>query len=415
VTDTAQRAVAQRRSRGRRAIAATLVTFTLLYGAWYSYAVFLVALLREFGWSRSLVAGAFSLFLLVHGSLGPAMGVAVRRVGPRRLILAGGILLGIGLLLTAEATAWWHLYLAFGVLTAVGVSLSGWVPSVVLVRGWFPDRVGTAIGLASMGVGLGITCMVPLAQLFIQAWGWRWAYRILAALTLGWVVPGTCWLVRDPPAGTDGEEPPAGAAPHASWTLAAAARTGRFWSLAGCLFTGTAVMQLFLVHQVAYLVDHGLASMAAATIGGLVGLGGTLGKVGWGALSDRIGRERTYSLAFGLTLAAIGLLVLAGRLPVSPLPYLYAIVMGLGYGVLSPLHPASASDLFGGPGYAVIFGTLYLFICFGGAGGAWIAGAIFDRTGGYAAALWLAVALALCSPALLWLAAPRRPNPPPAV
>jgi MFS family permease len=110
---------------------------------------------------------------------------------------------------------------------------------------------------------------------------------------------------------------------------------------------------------------------------------------------------------------AIGLLTLAGRLPAGPLPYVYAIVMGLGYGVISPLHPASASDLFGGAGYSVIFGTLYLFICFGGAAGAWMAGAVFDRTGDYAAALWLGVALAILSPILLWIAAPRRPNPAP--
>jgi MFS family permease len=394
-------------------IAATFVTLTLLYGAWYSYAVFLIALLQEFGWSRSLVAGAFSVFLLVHGCLGPVMGAAVRRVGPRRLILVGGGLLAAGLFLTAEVTAWWHLYLAFGLLTAVGVSLSGWVPSVVLVRGWFPDRVGTAIGIASMGVGMGITCMVPLAQFFIQEWGWRWSYRILAALILGWIIPGTFWLIQDPPPGIDEEKASAGTRPRPHWSLPAAARTGRFWILAGVLFTGTAVMQIFLVHQVAYLVDHGMAPMAAATIGGLVGLGGTLGKVGWGTLSDRIGRERTYSYAFGLTLAAIGLLTLAGRLPAGPLPYVYAIVMGLGYGVISPLHPASASDLFGGPGYSVIFGTLYLFICFGGAAGAWMAGAVFDRTGDYAAALWLGVALAILSPILLWIAAPRRPNPPP--
>ncbi|MFA5027591.1 MAG: MFS transporter, partial [Candidatus Methylomirabilota bacterium] len=185
-------------------------------------------------------------------------------------------------------------------------------------------------------------------------------------------------------------------------------------SLAGVLFTGTAVMQIFLVHQVAYLTDHGMAPIAAAAIGGVVGLGSTVGKAGWGVLSDRIGRERTYSAAFGLTLAAIGLLALAGQLPASPLPYVYAVVMGLGYGVLSPLHPASASDLFGGPGYSVIFGTLYLFICLGGAAGAWLAGVVFDQTGDYAAALWLGAVLAILSPLLLWHAAPRRPNPPPA-
>jgi len=113
----------------------TFVTLGLTYGVWYSYSVFLVALLREFGWSRSVLAGAFSVFVMVHGLSGPALGWLVERLGPRRVVMAGSALIGAGLLLAAETRAAWQLYLAFGVVTAVGVSSSGWVPSVVLVRG----------------------------------------------------------------------------------------------------------------------------------------------------------------------------------------------------------------------------------------------------------------------------------------
>ncbi|MBS1115907.1 MAG: permease of the major facilitator superfamily, partial [candidate division NC10 bacterium] len=70
-------------------VATTFVTLVVIYGIWYSYAVFLVALVRHFGWSRSLVAGAFSFFVLVHGALGPVVGWMARRFGPRRLFLAG--------------------------------------------------------------------------------------------------------------------------------------------------------------------------------------------------------------------------------------------------------------------------------------------------------------------------------------
>lgn len=123
----------------------------LMFGVWYGYSVFLVTLLREFGWSRSLVAGAFSTFVLVHGLLGPVIGWLVRRFGPRRLIMVGAILMASAIFLMAETTQWWHLYLAFGVLAAFAMSLSGWIPSVVLVGGWFPDRIGTAIGIMGSG------------------------------------------------------------------------------------------------------------------------------------------------------------------------------------------------------------------------------------------------------------------------
>jgi MFS family permease len=404
---------------GWRAVGTTFVTLGLVYGIWYSYAVFLVAFLREFGWSRSLVAGAFSVFVVLHGFMSPISGWVGGRVGPRRLILAGGCAIGCGLLLTAQTTAWWHLYLAFGVITAVGVGGSGWVASVVLVRGWFPERVGTALGVASAGIGVGIFGLVPLAHLLIDRFGWRWAYRIFATLIVGWILPAVFWLVRDPPPrekiafGT-------GAGGHrvtvdggASWTLASAVRDCHFWGLAAVFFLGNVSTQMLLVHQVAYLVDHGVPLAVAAAVGGFVGLVSIPGKMGLGFLSDRTNRELAYTLAFGCLVASLGVLVLAGRYPTSGLAYLYAALIALGYSATAPLTPAAASDLFSGPRFPTIFGCLHLGNSLGAATGAWVGGRIFDGTGSYAAALWLALVAAVSSATLLWFVAPRRPHPPP--
>ena len=405
-------------ARGRLIVAATFVTMVVVYGIWYSYSVFLVALVREFGWSRSLVAGAFSVFILIHGSLGPPIGWLARRFGPRRLFLAGAVVIGIGLALTAEARAWWHLYLAFSVVTAIGMSLAGWVPAVVLIQGWFPNRFGTAMGMASAGIGVGILGMTPLAQFLIDWWGWQWAFRVEALLAVGWLLPGTHWLIRDPPAfATSGPAPGRGRTAESGgmfWTLATAVHTWRFWGVAGFYFTGNFATQMLLIHQVAYLVDHGVPTMVAATVGGAVGLVSIGGKVGWGILSDRAGRELAGVLAFACVAAGIGTLVLAGRYPASLVPFVYAALIGLGYAVLSPVFPAVASDLFAGPGFSTIYGTLYAVICLGLAAGAWSAGKIFDVTGSYAMALWIAFAMAVLTPGLLWVVAPRRANPPPA-
>jgi MFS family permease len=406
--------------RGWIVVGTTFMTLAVLYGAWYSYSVFLVALLREFGWKRSLIAGAFSVFVLVHGLCGPGAGWLLRVAGPRRPILAGACVMGLGLCLTAQTTEWWHLYLAFGGITAVGMSLAGWIPAVVLIRGWFPDRVGTMIGIASAGIGVGIFGLVPLAQFFIDWVGWRWAYRILAALIVGWVIPATLGLVRDPPPVEATHPPsesrvsPVAASERPHWTLATASRSWRFWGLAGNSFTGNFVTQMLMIHQVVYLVDHRVPALVAAAVGGASGLVSIVGKIGWGWLSDRTNREMAYGLAFVCVALSIGALVLAGMYPTSFLLYLYAVLIGLGYGVMAPVPPAAASDLFGGPGFSTIFGTLYVVTCLGLAIGTWSAGEIFDRTGSYAAALWLALVMAMLSPALLWIVAPRRPNPPPA-
>ncbi len=159
------------------ALAVTVVTLALAYGVWYAYSVFLVALLREFGWSRSVLAGAFSVFTLVSGGAGPVLGALADRFGPRRLILIGGVLLAASLWADSFVTRAWHLYLAFGLMTAIGVATAGWTPAVVLVQRQWHARLGLALGIAGSGVGLGIFLVVPLCQGLIDAFGWRWAFR----------------------------------------------------------------------------------------------------------------------------------------------------------------------------------------------------------------------------------------------
>lgn len=399
--------------RGWIAVAVVFVNLAMVYGIWYSFSVFLVAFLRDFGWSRSTVAGAFSVFVIVHGVLGPLNGWLMGRVGARRIILVGGCVLGAGLLLMAESHAWWHLYLTFGGLAGIGVACAGWVPSVLVVRGWFPDRVGTALGVASAGIGIGIAGLVPVAQVLVDSFGWRWACRILGIVVAGWVVPATALILRNPPGAAPVRS--AGRAPGGDiyWTLRSAVRDWHFWGLALVFCSGNVATQMLLVHQVAFLVDHGVAPLVAATIGGMVGLVSIPGKIGWGILSDRTNREVAYSLAFACVIASILTLAQAGREPTSMLPYVYAVFIGLGYAATAPLTPAAASDLFGGPRFSVIFGTLHVSNAIGASSGSWIAGRIFDWTGSYAFALVLALGMAIVSASLLWVVAPRRPLAPP--
>jgi MFS family permease len=399
-----------------RVLVATFGTLGLAYGFWYAYSVFLVAFLREFGWSRSVVAGAFSLLVVVHGVSGPVLGWLVERLGPRAVIAGGGVVLAAGLLAGAHIASVWHLYVALGLLAALGISAAGWVPAVVLIRGWFPAHVGTAIGLASGGIGVGIFALVPLTQLLIESVGWRWALRVMAVVVVAWIIPATLLLVRDAPrppvaggAGAAVGDAPLTTRPH--WTVRTAVRTWRFWATGIVFFAGSAATQMLLVHQVAYLVDHGVSALVGATVVSVVGACSIAGKAGWGTLSDRIGREPTYSLAFGCVALSVGVLALAGAYPGTLLPYVYAVLIGVGYASTAPLTPAIASDLFGGPRFARIFGTLHFTNSLGGALGAWVAGRIFDGTGSYALALPIAAAMAVLAPTLLWFVAPRRPNP----
>ena len=276
-----------RRGAGR-VLVATFVTLGLTYGFWYAYSVFLVAFLREFGWSRSTLAGAFSLLVMMHGLSGPPLGWLVERFGPRAVIATGGVVLAASLWIGAHVTAVWHLYVTFGVLAALGVSAAGWVPSVVLIRGWFPAQVGTAIGMASAGIGVGIFALVPFTQMMIDWFGWRWALRVLGVLALAWIVPATLLLVRSAraeiaPAQRDATSPVrTTVARRAYWTPATVVRSWRFWGVGTVFFAGSFATQMLLVHQVAYLVDHGVSALVGATVVGIVGVASVIGKAGWG-------------------------------------------------------------------------------------------------------------------------------------
>src|SRR5262249_46924725 len=151
--------------------------------------------------------------------------------GPRLVFMAGGSVLALALLIDGAITRPLHLYLAFGLLTSLGVTASALVPAVVLIRGWFPRRFRTPLRLASGGIGVGIFAVVPFCQAMIDAFGWRWAFRLLGIVIAVWTIPAALTLVRDPPAPPTDVDAATAASP-ATPTLATALAFGSFWLLA---------------------------------------------------------------------------------------------------------------------------------------------------------------------------------------
>ena len=393
------------------ALAVTVVTLALAYGVWYAYSVFLVALLREFGWSRSVLAGAFSIFTLVSGGAGPVLGALADRFGPRRLILIGGVLLAGSLWADSLITRAWHLYLTFGLLTAVGVATAGWTPAVVMVQRQWKARLGLALGIAGSGVGLGIFLVVPLCQALIDGFGWRWAFRVLAVLCALWILPATYLAIRDAPplprvpVARSGDGHPA-TGEH-SLERALANRSFRLIGLA--VFLGSICSQTLHVHQAAFLVDHGLSAMTAASVISVVGAASILGKTGGGWISDYLSRELVYALGMIGMILGVGVLWLVALAPSAWLALGYAVLFGVGYSVTAFIVPAMMSDRFRGPHFGSIFGATQVASALGSALGAWLAGRIFDATGSYAIAFTLAAAAAAVAALSVWAGRMRGP------
>jgi MFS family permease len=192
------------------------------------------------------------------------------------------------------------------------------------------------------------------------------------------------------------------------WTLARAARTARFWWIAlgyfGILYAWYAVQ----VHQTKYLIEIGVAPMQAAWALGLVSLVGVPGQIIFGAVSDRIGREWVWAIGCLGFVICIALLI-ALQAGASPL-LLYAMILAqgfLGYSATAVLGPIVA-EIFEGPHFGAIFGTVMVAAIVGGAAGPWVTGLIHDASGDYIAAFWIALGFSVMSAIAIFIAAPRK-------
>lgn len=422
---------------GPMTVLVAFITLGVVYGVWFAYAVFLVALVDDMGWSRSLTAGAISVVSVVHGLSGPFIGRLIERFGASRVIALGGLLFTIGMALTSQVQTWWQLYFTFGVIAAAGIAMSGWVPFIVCVEGWYADNLGTALGLALAGVGFGILVGVPAINALVEALSWRHTFIFLAAIGPIWIIPAALFLLQAPPrhqshqprrrkadaskVSEDDEHSASARAEQSAtplyhdWVLRTALASPRFWLAGACFFTGACVAQILLIHQFAYMVDQGIAKTESSFIAGIIGISSIVGQLCWGRLSDRIGREFTYTFAAFFNIAAVAALVYLGSFLALWVAIVFAICVGLGYGANAPIYPATSRDLFASPFFPSIFGTLAISGSLGAALGALLGGFLFDLTGGYVVMLGVCAVLALISPVLLWMAAPRRPNPAPMI
>ena len=401
----------------------------MAYGLFFSFSVFLVPLVEEFGWSRGLTAGALSLSTVVQGLLAPVTGMLVDRVGPRRVVLGGVVLLGSAPLLNATVHAPWHLYLYTGVLGAIGLVGLGWVPMGVLLSQWFVERRGRAVGVAFSGMGVGVFVIGPLTQALVTAVGWRTASATLGAGALCLLLPLVWWGAREPDVGEPrGEGLGASGVssgrglPLSATTLRAsvvpsrggppvpapdpspryALRTRAFWALfLAYFFTPLAVFPVS-AHQVAFAIDLGIEPLVAATVFGLMGLMSSLGRPGFGLAADRFGGPLSATVSFACTACgALALLALETSARTTWLG-VYAILFGLGFGARGPIITAMASDLFGGRRFGAIYGVLNLGNGLGAALGPWFAGFVHDVTGSYRIAFVASVVFCVFGAGCFW-------------
>jgi MFS family permease len=359
-----------------------------------AFSVYYLALLENFSWSHSDAASIASVNFLVYALGAPFVGFAFDRFGPRVLMPLGGVLVGGGLLLSSFGNTLWQLYFSFGLITALGQGALGFVGHSALISYWFVRRRATAIGIATMGQGMGALIMIPLTQFLIDRIGWRSAFMVTAGLILVVVVPANALLQRRRPEDVgqlaDGDARPEHSmpqqrnpSPQRNWTLRAAVWSFPFWCITvGHLGLGTAIFMIN-THIVAHLVSLGLDTLIAAFVAGLIGFVRIGGTALWGLASDKLGRDRAYTVAIVVTLIGLGCLI---AIPFdSPVWFVYfgAVLYSIGHSAGTPIYGAVIADTFSGRRIGLIFGFLEVGFGLGSAFGAWFGGYLFDVTGSY--------------------------------
>jgi sugar phosphate permease len=331
-------------TRGSTRVTATAFSalFSVVGLALYGLPLYYDFMVREFGWSRTVVTSGNALSKLIVGPLfGFAAGWIVDRFGPRRLMMAGILMAGGALIGLGTISSLWMFY-AFYLLNALGYVCGGPLPNQVLLSNWFDRTRGRAMGVAYLGIGIG-GAMVPwLAHWLTDLFGWRTSLQALGVLVVVIALP-LVYLVRERPPLETAPRPEAVPAPAPS--LAGVLRSPAFYLLAiGSMCSIAAVggtnqhLKLFLS------LDRGYSQGDAARIISLVLTFSIAGRLVMGWLADRTSRKHVMLLVYMLVAGAIPILLAASS---TRAMYMFAAVFGLGLGGEYMIIPLVAAELFG--------------------------------------------------------------------
>jgi MFS family permease len=404
-------------------VAITIAGMMLVYGTRHSFAVFFPPVLDEFGWDRGATALMLSLNLLLYGSTAPIVGTLCDRWRPQRVMLLGITMLSAVTASCAFAQELWHFYLLFGILMPIASAFSGWPVLGPALANWFVRRRGLAMGIGQVGSGFSFTFGI-LIERVISAMDWRGAFFFVAGILLVLLLPLYLFFFRYHPRSKGvsayGADEAALTSPGdvgatvdrarrtADWTFGKAIRTRQLWLLftSHSLFWGIGCYMV-LAHQVKFALDMGYDSIFAASIFGLFGFFMALGQPCC-AISDKIGREITITLAIALCIGALVALISVKGTQQPWLLYVYAVCLGVGTGLYTPTMFAGAADIFHGRHYGAISGFLLTGMGLGGIIGPWLGGYIHDLSGSYTGAIIGSMISFAISGTAYWLAAPRK-------
>ena len=383
-----------------------------LYGIHFSFGVFFKSIESEFNLTRAATSAILSANMLLAGVFSFFAGWALDRYGPKVVVLLMGIFTGLSLVLTSQVNALWQIFMTYSLLLAMGTGPLYVVPMSAVSR-WFDKKRGLALGLSSLGIGLGTVIMAPFATYLITNFDWHTAYLIIGLIAWLIVIPLSRLLKKDPreigalPDGVKScrqevksKENSIQLIDSSLWLVF---RKRSFWILVSTWFLFASSVFLVFTHLVPHVTDIGFSAGEAAAVLSLIGMGSIPGRLVMGIASDRIGRKSAIIICTLLQSGAMVWLLWARDLWMF---YLFALIFGFAHSGLGPSMAAIIGDTFGLGKIGAIFGLLEVGFGIGAAIGPAIGGLIFDVTGSYSIAFLIVPAAMLL--ATLFIALIRR-------
>jgi len=357
----------------------------------HGFGNFIIPLSREFGWSRTLVSGIFSVARLESGFLGPIEGWAVDRIGPRKLMVVGIPLMGIGFILLSQVRGLISFLIVYIFGVTLGNSLGMHTPASAAVANWFKRKRGLAFGIMWSGVGIG-GVLVPAIGWLVDEYGWRMASIFVGVFVASVGVPIASVMRHHPEQYDllpDGESKQDGSKPislnsrslkEEDFTARQALQTSSFWFLSISIMARSLVSGGVGLHLVPFFIGLGASPVSAAVLAGSVGVMSIPGRFGLSFLGDYVNRR--YMMSVSLVFMTIAILLLSGvqSIKASIIPIL---VYSISQGGTSVIPQALIADYFGRSAFATISGFRSMVQMIGIIIGPIVSGFVYDNTGSY--------------------------------